>query len=508
MAKKSPRPTWLQQTGMKEFFDEMVGRPFSALSAVIEMLSQRVEDGPRIDGIFSRFAHALSKPRLHGSADESELTWDGAKVRFMSDQPSNNGRSSQAINTGLTDEDRLIIDRVNGALADGQALKLWWDQKYPDGFAEKFDLERNFNRPADSFGFFDQVELSTGVLPVMGNFQEMFYDQPRTPANLNRQAAEWMRDQIREFVLRYFMRVSSFRQPAVYVQSGRPMLPSYFEPLSWCTRPDVVRQGFGFKQVLYKLRDSGEIGKFSEHEQSAIVDLREIGPKYDWIVVRVNIFDFSFNFQPFGSNGPDLSVPLMEASYLVLSRDFILNENNPSPGCLGRYGLGYAFIRDPAEGLIGYGPGQFRAAIEIINFEVSEHGEVRVAMIFVADRPERIANVSLNPVDWSLRLADAFSVGGTSSLLAPIKNTLERIPTSVDSFDPVYSFISLINTLTANQAEQQLCISREQLEKDFLAQHFKQHYVTVVGSLLTWRQIPNWLDSTALPEWVVAGKSS
>jgi len=304
------------------------------------------------------------------------------------------------------------------------------------------------------------------------------------------------------------MRVSAFRQPAVCVQSRRPALPGYLEPLSWCPRPDVLRQGFGFKQVLYKLRDSGEIGKFSEQEETAIVDLREIGSTYEWIVVRVRIFDFSFSFQPFGSSGPELSVPLTEASYLVLSRDFIFNEDNPSLDCLGRYGLGYAFIRDPTDGVIGYGPGQFRAAVEIINFEVSEHGEIRVRMIFVADRPERIANVSLNPVDWSFRLADFFSLGATSHLLAPVKNTLKRIPTSVDSFDPIYSFISLINSLTGNQAGQQLCISREQLEKDFLAQHFIQHYATIVGSLLTWRQIPNWLDTTALPEWVVTGKSS
>jgi len=484
---------------MRQLLDEIVGRPLDALRSVVEMLGQDVEDGPRIDGIFSRFAHALSRPRLCGNTAESELTPDPAKEGFMSNEPSN---------TELTNEDRLILDRVSRALADGQALKRWWDQKYPEGFAEKFDLERNFNRSSDSFGFFDQVELATGVLPVMGNYQEMFYDQPRTPANLNRQAAEWMRDQIREFALHYFMRVSAFRQPEVYVQSGRPALPGYLEPLSWCPRPDVLRQGFGFKQVLYKVRDSGEIGKFSEQDETAIVDLRELGRRYEWIVVKVRIFDFSFKFQPFGTNGPELSVPLTEESYLVLSRDFILNEDDPSPASLGRYGLGYAFIRDPTEGVIAYGPGQFRTAIEIINFDVSRDGRVRVSMIFVADRPERIANVSLNPVDWSFRLADFFSLGATSRLLAPFKNTLKRIPTSVDSFDPVYSFISLINSLTANQAGQQLCISREQLEKDFLAQHFIQHYATIVGSLLTWRQIPNWLDTAALPEWVVTGKSS
>jgi len=304
------------------------------------------------------------------------------------------------------------------------------------------------------------------------------------------------------------MRISAFRQPEAYVESRRPTLPAYLSSLSWCTHPEELRQGFGFKQCYYKLRESGVIGKFPESEASAIVDLRDVGRTYEWIVLKVHIFDFSVKFQPFGSNRPELSVPLTEESYLVLSRDFILNENNPSPHCRGRYGLGYAFIKDPAKGLIAYGPGRFKAAIEIINFEVSKRGEIGVSMIFVADRPERIANVSLDPVDWTLRLADLCSLGMTSRFLAPIRNSVEQGRPGVGSFDPVYGFISLVNGLSANQAEKQLCISREQLEKDFLAQHFTQHYATMVGSLLTWRQIPDWLDSAALPEWVVTGKSS
>jgi hypothetical protein len=53
-----------------------------------------------------------------------------------------------------------------------------------------------------------------------------------------------------------------------------------------------------------------------------------------------------------------------------------------------------------------------------------------------------------------------------------------------------------------------LCISRDDLEKEFLAQHFMQNYDLIVGSLQTWRQIPDWLDSAGLPEWVVKGVSA
>jgi hypothetical protein len=94
-------------------------------------------------------------------------------------------------------------------------------------------------------------------------------------------------------------------------------------------------------------------------------------------------------------------------------------------------------------------------------------------------------------------------------LLAPVKDAFEKFPTpNFVAFDPVSSYISLANLLTADRASHDFCISREQLEKDLLAQHFTQHYATIVGSLLTWRQIPDWLDSAALPEWVVKGKSS
>src|SRR5467141_847928 len=103
----------------------------------------------------------------------------------MLSEPITNPQFHQERAVPLTGQDLIIIARVEDALADGVELKRWWDRTYPDGFAEKFELERVFNRPAESFGFFDQVPVARGVLPVMGNFQTMFYDRPRTPPNLN-----------------------------------------------------------------------------------------------------------------------------------------------------------------------------------------------------------------------------------------------------------------------------------------------------------------------------------
>jgi hypothetical protein len=74
--------------------------------------------------------------------------------------------------------------------------------------------------------------------------------------------------------------------------------------------------------------------------------------------------------------------------------------------------------------------------------------------------------------------------------------------------DPASAYVAGANLISGGVAAQTLCISIEQLEKFFLLQHFKQHYQTMVGSVLTWRQIPDWLDDKNLPPWVISGISS
>lgn len=425
-----------------------------------------------------------------------------------------NGWESSAWETewgtaALTAEDLAVINTVESYLRDGLALKRWWEMAdASNSYERRFPLDREFNRPAGAYGFFDRVQLASGQLPVLGNVQEMFYDQPKSPSSSRASIAEWMRDQVREFVLHYFMRVSSFREPEPFIPRGHFAPPTYLSRLSWCPREDITRVGFGFRQLYFKMRDTGEIGKFPVRERPAIIDLREIGTIYEWVVLRVRIFDFNFTFKPFGPNGPSVVVPLNEQSNLIISREFIEDAINPEPGVLGRYGLGYAFIKELTPSLTAYGPGEFRAAIETFRFDVLESGETRVRMVFVADRPERVVNLTVDPVNWSFGLADLFSFGLTSRLLAPVKNMLERLPTSFATFDPVFPSISLLNALTSNQAAETLCISRETLETEFLIKHFTQHYQTMVGSLLTWRQVRDWLDADSLPEWVVAGRSA
>jgi hypothetical protein len=405
------------------------------------------------------------------------------------------------------DAEQWVLDNVERYLSDGLLLKAWYDKAHAGGkFREQFDLTRTANKPDRSYGFFHTVELSSGATPVMGNYQEMFYDQPGAMAKFDpKRKREWL-DQVREFVLHYFLRISSFSHPEAHISSGYPSPSSYRGGLSWSLPEGPRPGGMGFTQIFAKIRGSGKIVRFSEHEKYAITDLRQVAKKYQWIVLKVRIFDFNVKVRPLGPSTPQVVAGLNESSYLVLSPEFIIDEENVrSPGGepVSRYGLGYAFIRDPERALTRYGPGEFDAAFESIHFVVDLHGKITVQMAFCANRPEQVTAVNVNPIKWGFQIADAVSGGWASRLLPSVKKTLPGF--GLGTFDPVYAYISAANAVTAGQAAQALAISREQLDKRFLLLHFNVHYATVLGSLVTWRQIPDWRDGEAIPDWVATG---
>jgi hypothetical protein len=377
------------------------------------------------------------------------------------------------------------------------------------GPKEQFPLVRTFNQPTRSFGFYGEAPVDGRITPVMGNVQEMFYDQTRVPGALNKQSAEWMKLQLREFVMKYFMRISAFRQASAYVDPAQPTPPPALERLSWCPDPPASRTGFGFTQLFYKAIGDERVFAFPGYEQQAIVDQREIGQSLAWIVLKVRIFDFTFSFRPFGANGPELVFGENEESYLVVNQELIDYQDEPfqtSNGrtVLGEYGIGYSFVKSPKPGPFGYGPGEFHEAIELIKFRIYDTGYISVRMIFVANRVERVVRFTVDPVDWGFRLADTASFGLASRLLRPARNVLQQLPLRL-SFDPVTSYIAAANGLTGDYASRALCVSVETLEKLFLVKHFEQHYEALAGSALTWRRIPDWLDQKSLPPWVVSG---
>lgn len=426
---------------------------------------------------------------------------------------SNHGVS--AIPPGL-ETDALALPTVSTYLARGLALKGWWDQvEAQGGPTRQFPLVRAFNRPTRSYGFFSEAPVDGQMMPVMGNVQEMFYDQTRVPAAQGRDSVEWMRAQLEEFVLRYFMRISSFRPPDTYSDASQPIPPPALAPFSWCSRPSEDRVGFGFSQLFHKRTGSSAIDPFPGYDRYAIVDQRDIGRFFEWLLMRVRIFDFAFTTKPFGDRGPQLVFGVNEGSYLVSHEQFIRRGDRP-PRTTGRfqpiadYGIGYAFVKNPTPSIFAYGPGEFEAAFETINFRIYETGYISVRMIFVANRPEHALRLSVNPVDWGFRFADIFSLGMASRIFAPAKEVLDRLAPTFD-FDPLDTYIAGANVLSSGDAARTLCISMETIEKLALIQHFRQHYQTILGSLQTWRMVKDWTDTRYLQDnfpWVISGMSS
>lgn len=401
-----------------------------------------------------------------------------------------------------------MLPTVPEYLAKGLALKRWWTEVERNGGPkDTFPLTRNFDRPTRGYGFYGEAPLPGGTMPVIGNVQEMFYDQTRNPAHLGPAAAKWTAKQLQEYVLKYWMRTSSFRPPETYVDSTQPIPPPALAPLSWCPKPVGSDVGFGFTQLFNKPIGRGKAEAFPSYERSAIVDQRTVGKLYDWLVLKVRIFDFNFTARPFGDNGLELVYGLDEQSYLVVHQEFINNKENHLPGVLGDYGFGYAFIKNPLLTPLGYGPGEFDAALELINFRIYETGYISVRMIFIANRPTQITNIVINPVNWGLGLADTFSFGLASRWLGPVKEAIEQVSPKI-TVDPVLAYVRGANAISGGYAARTLCISLDRLNKLFLVQHFQQHYQTVLGSLSTWRRFPDWLDPKSLPPWVISGVGS
>jgi hypothetical protein len=72
--------------------------------------------------------------------------------------------------------------------------------------------------------------------------------------------------------------------------------------------------GVRLLQIFYKLRHTGETFRFPGYEAFSIVDLRDIGVKYEWVVLKVNIFNFGFRIRPLGQDAPEVVANLNEES--------------------------------------------------------------------------------------------------------------------------------------------------------------------------------------------------
>ncbi|MEM7584540.1 MAG: hypothetical protein AAF560_14215 [Acidobacteriota bacterium] len=415
----------------------------------------------------------------------------------------------------VTDTEAKLLAAAPRALRDGIDLLQWWQATDPSmSYRHHYQETVTPNRPGDqSYGFFDDVRLASRdvpvTVPINGNVQEMFYDDPKSSRGkrFEKIATEVMHEQIREFILKYFMRVSDFRLPELADDKAH-------------RKAGIA--GFGFSQLFYKRRGTDEIGRFDKDSEGAIVELTEFEAgsdgeaPYEWIILKNPIFGFGFDFKPFGTvlnrligvKGPEIRIPADVFNYLVLSKDFIVNEEYETdpkdPNAVrARYGFGYAFVNNPEPSVYGYGPGELEPAFEQMVWEIRNSGEIRVRAAFVAQEPKSILKLSVDPLAWGFQFTKAL---GGELPFKPLQRVWSRLPLTNVTFDPVLPTVQFLNFMTGGQAAR-VGISKERIIKQALFVHFLQHYQTIVGSLQTWRQIRDWLGKTEpIPEWVHTGK--
>jgi hypothetical protein len=384
----------------------------------------------------------------------------------------------------LTSQDLRVIEQVNESLSGGLEVFRWWKRAdAARSYREQYELERAFN-PADrATAFFDEPELSWGKVPLLGCVQQMTFDY-------SRRDPQDAHAQIREFVLRYFLRVSDYRRPASFM----------LRELRRTKEQQAQLDGWGYSQVYYKLRDGGAVGKFPESAQSRIVDLREIGETYEWIIFQARLFNLAFDLNPLGGSFPRLVLPVAAFTneYLITSRELMVVEVDPAPGVLGRYGYGCATLRDTElrAGPLLWGPGRFYPGFAALYFEVRSTGETVVTAPFAVNRPERILGLQPDPLAAGFRLADGASAGLLSKLFPDLKN----------GFDPVLGPIAALNTVTGNLPGDRFGISKKTLERFLLVEHFMGIYELLAGAALTYCRVPDWTaPEKDLPQWVQDG---
>jgi hypothetical protein len=398
-----------------------------------------------------------------------------------------------------------LLSRVQQGLVNAGVVRRWWHRAEQSGDPPMFPLIRVLHHGSGSSGALGNVTLEQGLLPVFGIVQEMVFEGRKRLA-YSRQNVDWLCAQVRVFALRYFMRVAAaVRSLERYCPPQGRNVPRFLEPLSWYP----VRsgpEGMGYRQLWYQRQD-GELGAFAPRDQRAIVDVREVGPLYKWIVLAVDINNFTMQLPLAGPQGSVLQLPIRENCHVVLAPDFVVDRRNPEPGVAGEFGFGYAILPPPPDGNLAgrglsrytaYGPSKLLAGFDMFLFRVMESGEVLLREIFVTNQPVQLVN--LDPViDWGYDVANAMTLRVAEPVLRTGKQALSELAAS---FDPVFTGVQALNAVTGGFAASNLCISRPRLVFQFMALHCLVEYDFFLELQQLWDLIPDWTDEKALPPWV------
>src|SRR5579885_1401341 len=323
----------------------------------------------------------------------------------------------------LSEHDQFLAKATEEALRDGIQLERW--ARDPKRTIKQFPLllYRPFKKPFtlknEAFGYFADVEINGKTLPAVGLLQRIDFSKicPENPEQ-----------KLLDFVLGEFM------------------------PRAHWTYDDGFPGGFTIQPMLYR-SVSGEYGTTPPTARGGCVDWRELGTKYDWVLITIRLYDFVVNIGPWLKR-------LDEAVAVVLHRDFLHITEKPAPGYKLDISIGYPFIAfAPIPNFFGFGPGKFDWAIKLFSFLLTDQNEVVMTMDFVAGR----------------RPSKVFYFG-------------KLIP------DPVYGGAALLNLLTLGLWSK--AKFHDKMDGEMMRQHGRVHQSLADGVAKIWEE---WVQKGCPP---------
>ncbi|MBI2821222.1 MAG: hypothetical protein HYX74_03260, partial [Acidobacteria bacterium] len=230
----------------------------------------------------------------------------------------------------------------------------------------------------------------------------------------------------------------------------------FFRVCQW-RHPDGLPGGFGYQALLYQEKGSGRYGTFAD----AGVDLSQLGSRLEWALLQVEIFDFVRSFPPLRRFARTLSRLIREAAYIVVHPEYLDGNFSPAPGAIAECGLGYSFVPCTVHpNFFGFGPGRFGTALKLLRFALLESGQMQIDLAFlVAPRSQKV-----------------LYLGG---------------------FDPVYSLVHLIDTVTLGKFGIRRRL-HDKLDFIMLRQHGDVHQNFIEAMRAVWEG--SWAEADQPPE--------
>ncbi len=412
-------------------------------------------------------------------------------------------------------------EHVDGALQQGLELKKWWDENKSG--VSKFELsgrrstlqgigEKPVELPQDladepDYGFFAEADIEGRKVPIRGVVQDFFYDHlgiHHLPREAAVRAQSLQKRQLRTFVLKYFLRVTSWAPPQATPVLNRLRQPFYMRYLSMEPPTEVLRSGTGMVQHYYA-DQCGRI-KACPRPKSRIYPLSEIGKGSglpadadaeenvkQWVLTSTQPYDSKISLD---LGGPEVVLPLSSKRHCVLSGDFIKTTSQHE------FGPGWAFVDLPHGGAISDPGDRIEPGIALIRFRLK--GDViRVNAVFIVNRPREFLNISLNPMVWGRQMARFFGQDTADQMLRPF-GLGERAPGPEVGFDPVSGASEFMKRM--GDSGEPVARLRRRIEEDLLANLASATRRSILSTRNIWQEFPDWSDGSKLPRWVVNGE--